>query len=586
MAAPRPLPHGIIFICALAGVLGLPLVRALEAASTPGTADRPGPAATAKDAAAPDLQRTFRRLDEFMERERRAQRIPGISLALTDRNRLLHVATYGYANLDSRSPLTPGHLLEIGSITKSFTSIALLQLRDEGRFDPNAPVTKYLPWFKVQSSHAPITPHHLMSHSAALPRDRDDIPSSLYQAVALADRVVGAPPGLHYRYSNIGYQVLSYMLEAIAGRPYAEIVGARILEPLGMAQTVPAITHALRPRLAVGYEDLYDDRPSHRDHPLVPGTWVEYGAGDGCVASTPADLAAYVRMLLNRGAGPRGRILSEESFNLLIQPAIASGDDWHYGYGLESRTADGHTLIAHSGGMIGYSSRIVGDLDDGVGVAVMINGPGDQRGLAAYALAVLQSAVRKRPLPPLPAAEEPLRVKNAADYAGTFASPDGKKLVLAAEGERLVLLHGGARLTLEARGEDSFYVPHADFALFLLGFGRDGGKVIEAFHGPDWYPGERYTGPRTFDHPREWDAYPGHYRTPNPWEANFRIVARKGRLIFLTAEGEEAITPLEGGLFRVGEDYSAERLRFDSILDGKALQANLSGIPYGRFFTP
>ena len=129
-------------------------------------------------------------------------------------------------------------------------------------------------------------------------------------------------------------------------------------------------------------------------------------------------------------------------------------------------------------------------------------------------------------------------------------------------------------------------MPHADFALFLLGFGRDGGKVIEAFHGPDWYPGERYTGPRTFDHPREWDAYPGHYRTPNPWEPSFRIVARKGRLIFLTAEGEEAITPLEGGLFRVGEDYSAERLRFDSILDGKALQANLSGIPYGRFFTP
>jgi len=129
-------------------------------------------------------------------------------------------------------------------------------------------------------------------------------------------------------------------------------------------------------------------------------------------------------------------------------------------------------------------------------------------------------------------------------------------------------------------------VPHADFALFLLGFGRDGGKVVEANHGPGWYPGERYTGPRSFDYPREWDAYPGHYRTPNPWEPNFRIVVRKGKLLFLTAEGEEAVTPLEGGLFRVGEDYSAERLRFNTILDGKALQANLSGIPYGRFFAP
>ena len=177
-------------------------------------------------------------------------------------------------------------------------------------------------------------------------------------------------------------------------------------------------------------------------------------------------------------------------------------------------------------------------------------------------------------------------VKTAAVYAGAYASADGRQLVFAAEGGRLVLLHGGRRLILEGRGEDTYYVPHADFALFLLAFGRDGGKVVEAFHGPDWYPGERYTGPRTFAYPGEWDAYPGHYRTPNPWEPNFRIVVRKGKLLFLTAEEEEPVTPLEGGLFRVGEDYSAERLRFDAIVDGKALQANLSGIPYGRFFAP
>src|SRR5207249_7175266 len=247
---------------------------------------------------------------------------PGVSLAVTDRQKLLHVATYGVADLVARRPLTPDHLLEIGSITKSFTSIALLQLRDQGRFDPRAPVTTYLPWFKVQTSFTPLTPHDLMTHTAALPRDRDDIPSSLYQAVALSDRVVGEAPGRHFRYSNIGYQVLNYMLEAIDGRPFAEIARARILEPLGMTHSAPALTHELRPRLAIGYMDLFDDRPAHPGHPLVEGTWVEYGAGDGCIAATPADLAAYVRMLLNRGAGPRGRILSEEGFGLLTQPAI------------------------------------------------------------------------------------------------------------------------------------------------------------------------------------------------------------------------------------------------------------------------
>src|SRR2546422_2199204 len=279
----------------------------------------------ARTAAPPDLGAAWKRLDAFVLSEMRGQRIPGVSLALTDRTRLLRVKTYGFANLDSRAPLRPDHLLEIGSISKSFTSIALLQLRDEGRFDPKSPVTTYLPWFSIQSSFEPITPHDLMSHTAALPRDRDDIVSSLYQAVALKDRVVGEAPGKHFRYSNIGYQVLSYVLEELSGKPYAETIRARILQPLGMTHTVPGLTSDLRPRLAVGYESLYDDRPSPPDHPTVQGTWTEHGAGDGCIAATPADLAAYVRMLLNRGAGPRGRILSEDGFKLLIQPVIEIG---------------------------------------------------------------------------------------------------------------------------------------------------------------------------------------------------------------------------------------------------------------------
>ena len=168
----------------------------------------------ARAAAEPEaLAAAFGRLDEFVRREMRRQHIPGVSLALTGRDRLLRVKTYGFANLDARTLLTPDHLLEIGSITKSFTSIALLQLRDEGRFDPKAPVTEYLPWFSIESSFEPITPHDLLTHSAALPRDRDDIVSSPYQAAALGERVVGEAPGKHFRYSNIGYQVLTYMLE-------------------------------------------------------------------------------------------------------------------------------------------------------------------------------------------------------------------------------------------------------------------------------------------------------------------------------------------------------------------------------------
>src|SRR5205809_1104837 len=127
-------------------------------------------------------------------------------------------------------------------------------------------------------------------------------------------------------------------------------------------------------------------------------------------------------MFLNRGAGPRGRILSEDGFHLLTRPANDAGEG-------------GHTMVAHCGGMIGYYARILGDLDDGLGVALIINGPGSPKRLADYVLQLTQSAVHGKPLPPLPPDESPTKVKSPAEYAGTFTSPDGRKPVLAADKE-------------------------------------------------------------------------------------------------------------------------------------------------------
>ncbi len=307
------------------------------------------------------LQRAYERVDEFVAWHMREAATPGLALALTSREELLRVATYGFADLKTRTPVTPETLFEIGSISKSFTAIALLQLRDEGRFDPRAPITRYLPWFQIQSDYEPITAHHLLSHTAGIPRDRDDIPSSAYSAVALRERATGYAPGKKFAYSNVGYQLLGTLLESLEQQPYAEIIRRRIFEPLGMEATAPVITFDIRPRIATGYERLYDDRPSHSSHPIVEAPWFEYGAGDGSIAATPPELAAYLRMLLNRGVGPHGRVLSEESFALLVQRAVKPDDekDEYYGCGMGTRLEDGHTLFAHGGGMVGYTSMLL-----------------------------------------------------------------------------------------------------------------------------------------------------------------------------------------------------------------------------------
>jgi hypothetical protein len=190
---------------------------------------------------------------------------------------------------------------------------------------------------------------------------------------------------------------------------------------------------------------------------------------------------------------------------------------------------------------------------------------------------------------------DPTRIENAAEYAGTYqpcressGQPDSRVLTLVAEGERLTLSYGGERIALERRGPDRFYVDHPEFALFLLRFGREREKVVEAVHGPDWYTNDRYDGPKTFDSPQEWAAYPGHYRSHNPWLLSFKVVLRKGALALVEPSGhEEPLVPLGSGVFRVREtDRSPERIRFDAIIDGRALRARLSGEDFYATVTP
>ena len=544
------------------------------------------------------LQRASELVDAFVARHMEENGTPGLALAVTSRNGLLRVATYGFADLKARRPVTPETLFEIGSISKSFTAIALLQLREESRLDLQAPVTRYLPWFEIPTQYEPITAHHLLSHSAGIPRDRDDVYFSRYAVYALRERQTGYPPGNKYAYSNLGYQVLGAVLMEIEKKPHAEILSRRILDRVGMKASDPVITFETHKRLAIGYIPLFDDRPARASSSLVEAPKFEYHAGDGSVAATPADLAAYLRMLLNRGAAPGGRVLSEESFRLLIQPAVKAGENSHYGYGLATRQEDNRTIFSHSGGMIGYAAHLVGDLDSGLGVVAFVNGPGRPGAVAEFALKAVRAALKGEELPRLPEPASPTKVEKAAEYAGIFIAPNGQSLTFAASGGELLLLHKGMEIALEGRGKDSFYAPHPDFELYLIDFGREkkdaaaasgqsAGEVVEVSHGPDWYAHARYNGPRQFDVPAAWRGYPGHYRSANPWSSNLRVLLRKGKLwLAEPSGGERELVELAPGLFQAGTEVTAERVRFDSLVDGQALRLNLSGLDFYRTLTP
>jgi len=502
-------------------------------------------------------------VDDTVVAELERTRQPGLTLGVTDRDGTLTVRTYGFAELASQRLVTPETLFEIGSISKAFTAVAVLQLRDEGRIDLEAPVARYLPWFEVPqvTGRPPITVAHLLSHTAGIVAGIDGTPEAAFQVWSLRDLVPGSPPGARFHYSNVGYKALGLVLEALEERPYRDVIRTRILDPLGMSSTEPAITHELRARLAVGYEYLHDDRFSYPEAPLTPATWLETATADGSIASTADDMCAFARIVL-RGDDP----VPEMSL-----PRAHMDETATYGYGLSVRDVGGRRVVGHGGGMVGYRASLQADPEAGLAVVVLQNGP------CVHPMALARTVIGI------------LRDGTAAPHAASNTPHDSvigvyEELEIVPDNDGLLLRAGGRDVTLDELGDDLFVARDSEFDAFPLHV-----QDAELWHGGRRYVRAGATAPPLREPSAELRAIEGHYRSHIPWTTNFQVVLRGDQpwLVFAAApdgfDDQQPLTPMANALFRVGtEPENPEHLRFDTVIDGRALRAWLSGWPYYR----
>ncbi len=531
-------------------------------------------------------------LEEVIRQGMERFHTPAVTIAWTDREKLLYVNTWGNADPEKQTPLNKQHLFNFGSIGKSFTAICLLKAEEKGWLDLQAPVTRYLPWFEVQSQYRPITLHDLMTHSSGLIRGADEETEALGEVWNLRHTRTGYTPGEKFYYSNCGYKTLGLVLEKVYGMPYPQIVRTQIFEPLGMKNSEPALTHAVRPRFARGYLPLYDDRPIRHDYPLVSAAWVESASADGCLSSNAQDLAAYARMLLNHGETPAGRIFSAESFAKMTTPYMKRiEEDADYGYGMMMWEEDGAHCIGHSGSIVGYRAFMRLDMDNGLAAIMMMTEPG-MEGAWEIPLKVLRSAALGKELPANPFEKSVLHVENASNFTGLYTGSE-RSFVVRAVDNFLIMLYCGDGVVLEPRGKDAFLAHHPHFDLFLLKFSRgagEEGQVCEAAYGSEYFLKGEKPDATNYTVTELWPAFVGHYRSHNPWNTNFRVVLRKDQLIFVQTDGTEAkMIPLGEREFLLeyeDDPVVCDYVEFDAVAEGKALIARLTGANYYRFFTP
>lgn len=536
------------------------------------------------------------RIRGFVARHRARLQTPGLSLALTDRAGTVGLVTDGLADLAAGTPVRPDHRFQIGSISKGCTAIALLQLREEGLLDLEAPVTDFLPWFDPGTAFAPITVHHLLTHTSGLITGMDFTGEAAHELWALRDSGTGCPPGERMRYSNLGYKALGLVIERVTGRPWWEHVRESVLSPMGMGEADPIITTEIRDRLATGHAPRFDDRPWLPRHGWVEALWFESATADGTICATAHELAAYCRLLLNEGKGPGGAVLSPESFALMTRQVAEDPDAPAnvFGYGVKWITEPGgRPLLGHSGGMVGFTSYALVDMEAGVGVTVLANASnGEPLLLARFAIACLAAEALGAPIPEVPEPEDPSVVADAADFAGEYRNDDGDEIITVVAEEGRLFLGSEAAVALIPIAPDRFAADDPELERFAIRFLRYR-KVVTGLHrGPERFVNDRYDGPSSFDPPEVWSTFVGHYRSWDPWASNFRIFVRGGSLWLeapedvLDAEPDRPLVPLADGSFRVGDEHSPDRIAFDTVIDGNATRAVYDCAPFYRTFTP
>jgi D-alanyl-D-alanine carboxypeptidase len=517
-------------------------------------------AATAPNSAA------MHALDRFIAGYCEAMNAPGLTLGLAGAEGPLRVASYGYVDIAAKTPVAPSHLFEIGSITKSFVALVILQLHEEGKVDLQAPIHAYLPWLAMQTGFGDILIHHLLTHSSGMPDDAPLFPSSPQRRPRQAIK-----PGTEFHYSNWGYDVLGHLIETLDGRPWAAAVKERILRPIGMLDTAPIITSAVRPRIAQSYVPLYDDRPYPRHAPVVPAGNLAVDFAAGSIASTPKDMNLYMQALLNRGEIHGRRIISEESFKLFSTPHIAAppfGPTAGYGYGIAVDTLDGHVRLKHTGGMVSFMSAMHLDLDSRFGAFASINAQLGYRPnpVVQLALQLLRSEKEHTKPPVAPDFDGAARVEAAQSYSGVYTSGDGRRIEIKNSSDRLTLTVDGNTLPLQRSEDGSFIADHAGLDLFPIVFERASDpsatdtadkstRPITALScGPDWFARAGYSGQVPLKPSPALAKYVGKYYSENPWNGVIRVVQRQGQLWM---GGTEPLIPIGDHLFRVGEQPSS-----------------------------
>jgi CubicO group peptidase (beta-lactamase class C family) len=363
--------------CVVAILLIAAVVVGAFLASRPGGSDATDAAGVATDDA------RFSDIDRFVEAEMDAQRIPGLSLAVVRDDRIVHMRGFGNADEAGRevSPQTP---FVIGSVAKSVTALAIMQLVEAGTVELDAPVVRYIPWFRVadEEASAEITVRHLLNHTSGLSTktgrsfqgNGDTTDSALEDAVRKLSTVeLTEAVGEVHQYSTIGYSVLGLIVQTVSGQTYESYVQEQIFDPLKMRTSFTSKADAEPHGLAAGHRYWFG-LPTAAEEPYNRGLLPA-----GFLISSAEDMAHYATAQINEGTYDGFAVLSASGTAALHRAAVPTAEaGTSYGMGWFVGAVNGFPAVFHQGETFNYHANIVLLPESNQAVVVLMNAENSQ----------------------------------------------------------------------------------------------------------------------------------------------------------------------------------------------------------------
>ncbi len=385
----------------------------------------------------------FRLADAWLEAQRDYDFLPGISAALVSDQDLIWEGAFGYANPDQKIPASPKTLYSICSISKLFTSVAIMKLYDEGKLRLDDEIHNLLPWFNLEQHYpesGPVTIRSLLTHSSGLPRESDhpywsgpDFPFPSREEVreGLSHQQTLYPASTYFQYSNLGMTLLGEVVAEVSGMPYETYVEKEILRPLRLNSTKPRLPEQeWGKELAVGFSALRRDGTRYA-LPLFQAKGIAAAAGFSSNVEDLARFASWQFRLLENG----GTEILKAATLKEMQRVQWMDPDWGttWGLGFSIFRIDGQTIVGHGGSCPGYRSVLMMDPENKMAAVVMINAQHVDPGVYASGLGSLMKKASGKKV----SAEG----FNPEEYVGTYnAQPwSGETLVVPWEGKLAVL---------------------------------------------------------------------------------------------------------------------------------------------------